>query len=448
MATAASSVLYTKIDNPPLKVVKAQGNYLQTQDGRQIFDATAGAAVASLGHNHPSIKQAMLKQLESVDYCYSPFFTTSAAETISSYLTESTGGEMPKVFIVSSGTEAVEASLKLARQYFVEKGEPQRTRFIARKQSYHGNTLGSLATGYHKGRRAIYEPILRQNVSHVSPCYAYRDQDSGESTEAYVQRLADELEAEFQAVGPDTVCAFVAETVSGTTLGCVPPVPGYFKAMKAVCDRHGALLMMDEVMSGMGRTGTLHAWQQEGVVPDLQTVAKGLGAGYAPIGALLIGKRVTNALTDGTGSFVHSQTYQGHPVACATAYAVQEVLRDERLLENVREQGEYLGDLLKARLGSHKNVGDVRGRGLLWGVEFVMDKETKRPFPASKKIAAKVHDTGLQPEHGISLIPGNGVADGTDGDIILIAPAFNVSKTDVELIVGRIEKVIHAVLGA
>ena len=285
-----------------------------------------------------------------------------------------------------TGTEAVEASLKLARQYFVEAAEPQRTRFIARRQSYHGNTLGSLAIGNHKGRRAIYESILSRNVSHVSPCYQYRDQKSGERDEEYVNRLADELEAEFQMVGPDTVCAFIAETISGTvsispcqrrnqeadrkfhTLGCVPPLPGYFKAIKAVCDRHGALLILDEVMSGMGRSGTMHAWQQEGIVPDLQTVAKGLGAGYAPIGALLIGKKVVNVLTKGTGSFTHSQTYQGHPVACATAYAVQQVIEEEHLLENVHEKGRYLGELLQLRLGGHQNVGNIRGRGLFWGV--------------------------------------------------------------------------------
>ncbi|KAL2815117.1 pyridoxal phosphate-dependent transferase, partial [Aspergillus granulosus] len=372
-----------------------------------------------------------------------------AAEKIASFLTESTGGRLERVFVVSSGTEAIEAALKMARQYFTELPEPQwqRTKFIARRQSYHGNTLGSLGTGGHKVRRAIYEPILAQNVSHVSPCYPYRDMKEDETEQDYVARLADELEAEFQRVGPDTVCAFVAETMSGTTLGCVPAVPGYFKAMKEVCERHGALLILDEVMSGMGRTGTLHAWEQEGVVPDLQTVAKGLGAGYAPIGALLVGSRVVDALTNGTGSFTHSQTYQGHPVACATAVAVQNIIREDNLLENVREHGPYLGKLLHERLGGHRNVGDIRGRGFFWALEFVQDKATKEPFPATDSIAQKVHRTGLEKEHCISVIPGAGVADGVNGDIVQIAPAYNISKEDIELIVDRVEGVIHAVFG-
>ncbi|CBF71764.1 hypothetical protein AN6930.2 [Aspergillus nidulans FGSC A4] len=444
------SVLYTKIDTRPPEVIHSRGNYLHTSDGRTIFDASGGAAVACLGHNEPQVKQAIMAQLDKVAYIYSPFFTVPAAEEIATFLTESTGGAMSKVFIVSSGTEAIEAALKMTRQYFTELSKPQlqRTKFIARRQSYHGNTLGSLAAGGHKARRAIFEPILAASTSHVSPCYPYREMKKGESNEEYVSRLAEELENEFQRVGPDTVCAFIAETMSGTTLGCIPAVPGYLKAMKQVCDRHGALFVLDEVMSGMGRTGTLHAWQQEGVVPDLQTVAKGLGAGYAPVGALLVGNRVADVLSKGTGSFTHSQTYQGHPIACAAACAVQKIIQKENLLDNVRRQGEYLGRLLNERLGGHRNVGDVRGRGLFWALEFVRDKETKEPFPAEAGIAQKVHLTGLQKEHSISVIPGAGVADGRNGDIIQIAPAYNVSKEDIELIVERVEGVVHAAFGA
>ncbi|KAL4783720.1 pyridoxal phosphate-dependent transferase [Aspergillus varians] len=443
----APSVLYTKIDHRPPEIVRSQGNYLETSDGRRIFDASGGAAVACLGHNEPRVKQAIMAQLDQTAYVYSPFFTVPAAEEIATFLTDSTGGAMSKVFIVSSGTEAIEAALKMARQYFTELPEPQfqRTRFIARRQSYHGNTLGSLAAGGHKGRRAIFEPILATNTSHISPCYPYRDMEEGESPEEYVSRLATELENEFQRVGPDTVCAFIAETMSGTTLGCVPAIPGYFKAMKEVCDRHGALLVLDEVMSGMGRTGTLHAWEQEDVVPDLQTIAKGLGAGFAPIGALLVGSRVADALTQGTGSFTHSQTYQGHPVACATACAVQRIIKDDNLLENVREQGDYLGQLLKDRLSGHKNIGDIRGRGLFWALEFVKDKTTKEPFPVKEGVAQKVHLTGLQKEHGVSVIPGVGVADGKNGDIVQIAPAYNVSRAEIEWIVERMEGVVNTV---
>ncbi|KAL4939997.1 hypothetical protein BDV06DRAFT_197609 [Aspergillus oleicola] len=445
----APSVLHTKLTTEPPSITHSSGHYLYTSDGRAIFDASGGAAVACLGHNDPRVKKAIMEQLDKTAYVYSPFFTVPAAEEIASFLTKSTGGKMGKVFIVSSGTEAIEASLKMARQYYTELPEPQmqRTKFIARRQSYHGNTLGSLATGGHKARRAIYEPILATNTSHVSPCYPYRDMENGETEEGYVARLAEELEDEFQRLGPETVCAFVAETMSGTTLGCVPAVTGYFKAVKQVCDRHGALLILDEVMSGMGRTGTLHAWEQEGVVPDLQTVAKGLGGGYAPIGALLVGSRVVDVLSKGTGSFVHSQTYQGHPVACATAVAVQRVVEEESLLANVKVQGEYLGQLLKERLGGHKNVGDVRGRGLFWALEFVKDKATKEPFPMSEGIAQKIHLTGLQKEHGISVIPGVGVADGKNGDIVQIAPTYNVSREDIEIIVEKVAGVITVVFG-
>ncbi|KAK4939813.1 hypothetical protein LTR10_019986 [Elasticomyces elasticus] len=444
-----SSVLHTKISRKPATVVKSQGSFLYTSDGAKIFDATCGAAVTCIGHNDQRVRKAIVEQLDKVAYIYSPFFTTEAAEQLATELTASTGGKMSKVFIVSSGTEAVEAALKMARQYFTELPQPQwqRTKFIARKQSYHGNTLGSLSVGFHPGRRAVYESILAQNVSHVSPCYPYRGMRSGESDQAYVARLAQELEDKFQELGPDTVCAFVAETTAGMTLGCVPPVPGYHKAMKEVCERHGALYVLDEVMSGMGRTGTLHAWEQEGVVPDLQTVAKGLGAGYAPIGALMVGDKVVDVVTHGTGSFVHSQTYQGHPVACAASNEVQRIIREENLLQNVRERGEQLGKLLQQRLSDHKNVGNIRGRGLFWGVELVKDKATKEPLDPSEQTTAKMHQIGMQADYGISLLPGSGTIDGKLGDVVVLAPAYNITSADVGLIVDRLEKVIKAVLG-
>ncbi|KAH7212268.1 pyridoxal phosphate-dependent transferase [Fusarium oxysporum] len=447
---AGVSTLHAKINSPPPRIVKSQGCWLETEQGHRILDASSGAAVVSIGHNESRVKNAISAQLDQVAYCYNPFFTTEAAEKISSFLTESTKGAMSKVFIVSSGTEAVEAALKIARQYFTELPTPQpsRTKFIARKQSYHGNTLGSLAVGGHKARRGVYEPILATNVSHVSPCYPYREMKADETEQQYAQRLAKELDDEFQRLGPDTVCAFIAETVSGTSLGCAPPVPGYFKAIKEVCDRHGALLIMDEVMSGMGRTGTLHAWEQEGVVPDLQTVAKGLGAGYMPVGALLVGNKVADALANGSGAFSHSQTYQGHPVACAAAYAVQTVMKEDNMLQNVQDTGKVLGEKLKERLAGHKNVGDVRGRGLYWGLEFVRNKETKEPFDLSEQIAGKLHKAGLGADHGISLIPSTGCLDGVRGDMVIVSPPFTITKEEIDLLVDKVEKVVTSVLGA
>ncbi|KAM0557991.1 hypothetical protein ACHAPJ_005157 [Fusarium lateritium] len=447
---ASVSTLHAKINTPPPRIVKGQGCWLETQEGHRVLDASSGAAVVSIGHDEPRVKEAIIAQLDKVAYCYNPFFTTEAAEKISSFLTESTNGAMSKVFVVSSGTEAVEAALKIARQYFTELPTPQpsRTRFIARRQSYHGNTLGSLAVGGHRARRGVYEPILAPNVSHVSPCYPYREMKVGETEQQYVDRLAKELDDEFHRVGPDTVCAFIAETVSGTSLGCAPPVPGYFKAIKEVCDRHGALVIMDEVMSGMGRTGTLHAWEQEGVVPDLQTVAKGLGAGYMPVGALLVGNKVADTLTQGSGAFSHSQTYQGHPVACAAAYAVQTVMKEDNMLQNVREMGKVLGEKLKERLANHKHIGDIRGRGLYWGLEFVVDKESKEPFPLKEQIAGKLHKTGLGPDHGVSLIPATGNIDGVQGDMLIVSPPFTITKEEIEMLVDKVEKVVTSVLGA
>ncbi|KAE8350843.1 pyridoxal phosphate-dependent transferase [Aspergillus coremiiformis] len=443
-----SAIIYAKLDTRPPTIVNSNGNYLITEDGQAILDASGGAAVACIGHNNARVNDAIMRQLQSFSYIYAPFFTSPASEKLAKMLSESTQNQMSKAFIVSSGTEAIEAALKMARQYFLElpTPEPSRSRFIARRQSYHGNTLGSLSLGGHVARRAPYTPILTTNVSHVSPCYPYRDKTAGETDEAYVARLAQELEDEFQAVGPNNVCAFVAETVSGTTLGCVPAVSGYFKAMKEVCDRHGALLILDEVMSGMGRCGTLHAWEQEGVVPDLQTVAKGLGGGYTPIGALLVNKRVVEALNKGTGSFVHSQTYQGHPVACAAAWEVQQIIRDDNLLENVRNLGDYLGNRLKERLGDHDHVGDIRGRGFFWGIEFVQDKTSKEPFPVERKMAPLIHATGVS-KYSISFLHGVGVADGKDGDIIQIAPPYNATKADIDLIIERTVLVVKHVFG-
>ncbi|KAF2770591.1 PLP-dependent transferase [Teratosphaeria nubilosa] len=417
-----SSVLHATLNSEPPTIVKAEGNYLTTSDGVKIFDATGGAAVACIGHCHPRVKQAVIDQLDSVAYCYSPFFTNTASERLAKQLTDSTDGLMSKVFIVSSGTEAVEAGFKLARHYFIVLEGPQtkRYRFIAREQSYHGNTLGSLNVGGHKARKATYLPLLSGNVSHVNAPYPYRRQEEGESDER---------------VGPYTVCAFVAETMSGLILGAVPPPPGYLRAMKAVCDRHGALFFLDEVMSGMGRTGSLHAWQQEGIVPHLQTVAKGLGAGYEPIGALLVTASVVDVLPHGAGSFNHSQTYQGHPVTCAAASEVQQIIQDEQLLRNVQELGPYLGQLLQKRLGQHRHI------------EIVLDKAYKAPFPVEDKLAARLHATGLHPDFGISLLPGAGVVDGVNGDVIVLAPAYNVTRADTELIVERTLQVVKHVLG-
>lgn len=443
-AVQASGILHRSLKTLPHKVIRASGNYITLSNGQQILDATGGAAVSCLGHGEKRVQDAIMRQLDEAAYCHSLFFSTSAAEALGKELIAGTNGEMAKAFIVSSGSEAIEAAMKLARQYHLEKSptQPGRTKFIARKESYHGTTLGSLSLGGHVSRRAMFEPMLLPNISRVSACNAYRGKKDGESDEDYVARLAQELDDEFQRIGPESVVAFVAEPVVGAALGCAPAVPGYFKAMKAICDKHGALLIMDEIMSGMGRTGTLHAWQQEGVVPDIQTIGKGLGGGYAPVAGLLINHRVVEALEKGTGSFSHGQTYQGHPIACAAAAEVQRIIREDRLCENVMVVGKYMEELLKKSLADHPNVGNIRGRGLFWGIEFVKDKTTKEPFDPKQGIAMGVHEQGMEPDYSISIYPGTGTVDGKFGDHVLLAPAYNVTRAEVEKIVDLTTKVI------
>lgn len=321
--------------------------------------------------------------------------------------------------------------------------QPQRIRFISRREGFHGVTLGSLGAGGHLTRRALYEPLLSKNTSHVSPCNAYRGQKDGETDDQYVARLKQELDAEFQRVGPDNVIAFIAEPVVGAAAGCVPALPGYFPAMREVCDKYGALLVLDEIMSGMGRCGTLHAWEQEGVVPDIQTIGKGLGGGYAAVAAILINNRVVDVLDKGTGAFSHGHTYQGHPIACAAAAEVQTIIKEERLVENCAAMGKVLEKGLKARLSDHPNVGNIRGKGLFWGIELVKDKLTKQPFDPKETIAMSIHEHGMEEPFNISLYPGTGVADGKTGDVVMISPPYTVTQDEIEKIVDLADRVIR-----
>ncbi|GKZ22561.1 hypothetical protein AbraCBS73388_008722 [Aspergillus brasiliensis] len=444
---AHSAVLHRDTRFIPKKAIGGKGSYIFLEDGTKFLDSTGGAAVSCLGHGHEEVSQAVIDQINKISYCHTAFFGTEASEELATFLTESTGGKLSKLLVVNSGSEAVEAALKMARQYFVELPTPQlqRSRFIARKPSYHGVTLGALSVGGHMIRREPFEPILSTNTSHVSPCYPYRGKNKGESDADYVARLAAELDAEFQRVGPENVCAFIAEPVVGAALGAVPALPGYFPAMKAICEKYGALFILDEVMSGMGRCGTLHAWEQEDVVPDIQTIGKGLGGGYAPVSGLLISEKIVEVLDKGTGVFRHGQTYQGHPIACAAALAVQKVIKRDNLLENVRNMGKYLGDRLRGSLEQHPHVGDIRGKGLFWGIEFVKDKETKEPFSPGKGVAFQIQETGLKPEYGVSLYAANGTVDCMKGDHIILAPPYNVSKEEIDIIVDTAAKVLDDV---
>ena len=425
----------TLFADPPI-AVGGKGMYLHAADGRQIIDGSGGAAVACLGHGNARVNAGIAEQLSKVAYVHTALFSNQAAEELAEALVGHSPGGLTHAYLVSSGSEAMEAAIKLARQYFLEIGQPQRSRYIARRGSYHGNTLGALSAGGNMMRRAPYAPLLSDAFSHVSPAFAYRFQREDESEAQFAQRLADELEAEFQRLGPQNVVAFCAETVVGATTGCVAAPAGYFRKIREICDRHGALLILDEVMCGMGRTGTMHAWEQEGVTPDIQIVAKGLGGGYQPIGGILISGRVIDAFRAGSGSFMHGHTYQAHPVACAAALAVQKIIREDNLIENVRVMGEHLSAGLTGRLGNHRHVGDIRGRGLFWAIELVADRASKAVFDPKRKMNDRVKQAAF--ERGLAIYPMGGTIDGKQGDHVIVAPPYIATAADIDAIVGRL----------
>ncbi len=429
---------------PPAAVAGA-GITITDAAGKTYIDASGGAAVSCLGHNHPRVVKALKDQLDKLDFAHTAFFTTPVAEALADALIEAAPRGLERVYFVSGGSEAVEAGLKLARQYFLEIGQPQRAHFIARRQSYHGNTLGALAAGGNVWRREPYAPLL-MDVSHIAPCFAYRFKRDDESEEQYGRRVADELEAEILRLGAGTVAAFVAEPVVGATAGCVTAVPGYFKRIREICDRYGVLLMLDEVMCGMGRTGTLYACEQEGIAPDLVAVAKGLGAGVQPIGALIVAGKVYDAVAEGSGAFMHGHTYMGHPLACAAALGVQQAIREDDLLANVRAMGAHLSERLLDRFGNHHHVGDIRGRGLFQAIELVEERAGKRPFDPARKINLRIKAEAMA--RGLIVYPAGGTIDGKSGDHVLLAPPYIVSRADIDTVVDRLGAAVDAAIAA
>ncbi len=420
-------VLHRHLHHLPPRAVAGQGATITAEDGRIYLDASGGAAVSCLGHGHPDVIRAMHEQIDRLAYAHTSFFTTEVAEQLADQLVSTAPPGISHAYFVSGGSEAVEAALKMARQYFVEIGQPQRRHFIARRQSYHGNTLGALAVGGNEWRREQFKPLLI-DVTHVAPCYEYRDRQPDETPEAYGQRLVQELEAAIQRLGPDQVMAFVAETVGGATAGVLTPVPGYFRGVRELCDRYGILLILDEVMCGMGRTGTLHACEQEGVAPDLLIIAKGLGGGYQPIGAVLAQRHIVDALHQGSGLFQHGHTYLGHAVACAAALAVQRVIQRDGLLAQVRQRGGFLQAQLQQAFADHPAVGDIRGRGLFWGLELVADRGSKRWFDPALRLHTRIKREAMA--RGLMVYPMGGTVDGRCGDHILLAPPFIASEDE------------------
>ena len=429
---------------PPV-AAKGDGVFIVDTDGKRYLDASGGAAVSCLGHSHPKVIEAIKSQVDQIAFAHTGFFTSEPAEELADNLAARAPEGLDYVYFVSGGSEAVEAALKLARQYFVETGEPNRRHLIARWQSYHGNTLGALSAGGNRWRREQFAPLL-VDTHHISPCFAYRNRGDDESEESYGQRVADELDAKIEELGPDNVIGFIAEPVVGATAGAVPPVPGYFKRIREICDRHGILMILDEVMCGMGRTGTLFACEQDGVVPDLLCMAKGLGAGYQPIGAVMVSERIYQAIHDGSGLFQHGHTYLGHPTACAAALAVQRVFQDEGLIERVQQLGQLFGEALLDRFGNHHHIGDIRGRGLFRGLELVEDRASKAPFDPELRLHARIKQQAM--ENGLICYPSGGTIDGKRGDHVLLAPPFILEECQIPEITDRLGAAIDAAIAS
>ncbi len=428
---------------PPV-AVNGQGCYLIDQSGKRYLDGSGGAAVSCLGHGDAEITARISEQLQKLAFAHTGFFTSEPAERLADLLIKHAPGNLDRVYFVSGGSEAVEAAIKLARQYFTEKGETSRSKVISRLQSYHGNTLGALAAGGNMWRRKPFAPLMIE-TTHISPCYAYREQREGESISDYGLRAANELEQEILRIGADQVMAFIAEPVVGATLGAVPAVEGYFQRIRQICDQYGVLLILDEVMCGMGRTGSLYACEQDGIAPDIMTIAKGLGAGYQPIGAMLCSDKIYTEIQQGSGFFQHGHTYLGHPVACAAGHAVVNAIIERDLIRRCRQQGEKLDAVLREKFGEHPYIGDIRGRGLFRGLELVRDRQTGESFDPFLGVNKKLKKAAF--EAGLICYPMGGTIDGHKGDHVLLAPPFIIEDSQLDELADKLSIAVDVATG-
>ncbi len=428
-----SAVFHRQLRTRLPTAARGDGCYLFDTTGKRYLDASGGAAVSCLGHNHPRVIDAITAQLRTLPAVHTSFFTNAPMEALASYLVERAPAGIARAFFVNEGSVAVEAALKLARQYWMERGQPQREVIISRNGSYHGNTLGALAIGGNLARRRPYEPLLFPHAVHIPPCFEYRHRRADETPEAYGLRAADELEVAIVAAGPGRVAAFVAEPVVGATTGCVTAAPGYFRRIREICARHDVLFIADEIMCGMGRTGTLFALAQEHIGADIITIAKGLGAGYQPIGAVLVHERIVAAIEAGSGALANGHTYMGHAACCAGALAVLQVVEDDQLLANVQAMGALLDRQLREAFAEHPHVGDTRGRGLFHAIELVADRATRQPFDTAFALHARIKHEAQQ--RGLLCYPSGGTADGVAGDHVLFAPPYIVNAAQIDSIV-------------
>ncbi|MFD2179293.1 aspartate aminotransferase family protein [Veronia pacifica] len=421
-----------------------EGVYLIDTKGKRYLDACGGAAVSCLGHNHPDVISAIQRQAERIPFAHTGFFTSQPAEQLADKLIELSPASLSHAYFVSGGSEAVESALKLARQYWIEREQPKRTHFIGRRQSYHGNTLGALGVGGNQWRRATFAPLLAPS-SFIDPCYFYRNAMPEETRIEYGERAAQALEEEILRLGPESVVGFVAETFVGATAGVLPPENGYFRRVREICDHYDILLILDEVMCGTGRTGTFFAFEQEGIVPDIVALAKGLAAGYQPIGAVLLNKHIYHAINDGSGFFQHGHTFLAHPIACAAANATLDVLASG-LLDEVSDKGKSFYQRLVEAFGDHQHVGDIRGRGLFWGLELVADKASKMPFKPATQLHKRIKHIAMQ--QGLMCYPMAGTIDGQQGHHILLAPPFIINEEEIQHLAERLTRSVNEAIAS
>lgn len=423
-------------------VVRGEGVYLYDADGKQYLDGSGGAAISCLGHGNRVVIDAIKMQAEKLAFAHTMFFTNHPQEELAARLVERFACDDARVYFLSGGSEANETAIKLARQYWLSQGCDQKHLVISRRQSYHGNTLGALSASGNEARRKVYGPLLH-DWPKIDPCYAYRHRHLDESELEYGVRAAQSLEEAILSAGAENVSAFIAEPIVGATLGAVPSVDGYFKAIRKICDRHGVILIMDEVMAGCGRSGQYFAFQQEDITPDIVTVAKGLGGGYQPIGAVIAQGYIHDGIVESFGSFAHGHSYVGHATVAAAGLAVMQVLDDEDLLGKVKTTGQSLRNCLRETFSEHPHVGDIRGRGLLVGIELVEDRDTKTGIKKALGLPAAIRNAAM--ENGLICYPGGGTADGVDGAHILLAPPFIYQPQHIDELAGKLEKTLSSV---
>ncbi|MCA3561650.1 MAG: aspartate aminotransferase family protein [Aestuariivirga sp.] len=426
------------------KVAWAKGAYVYDVNGKQYIDGSGGPAVYCIGHSNEEVNAAIASQLDRIAHGYRYNFTSGALEELTGIVRKRCGGTLNNMVYVTGGSEAVESCLKLALQYHAARGEMSRRRFIARERSWHGNTLGALSvSGFLERKRAFEGSLL--DVSRLSPVNAYRP-IAGSTPDTVGEAGAKELEDEILRVGPENVCAFIFEPVVGAAGGCVPAPKGYAKRVREICDTYGVIMISDEVMCGAGRTGAWRALEQDGVEPDIMSVAKGLAAGYLPLGAAIYNDKVADAIHERHGAPMTGHTFTAHTACCAAGVAVQKIVEREKLVERVKTKAPQFRAMLAEATKDIEAVGDIRGRGYFQALELVADRERKTPFPGGHKLFMKIRQQAF--DNGLICYPVGGNVDGINGDVVILAPPYNASDAELQEIVEKTVNSIRQVLNA